>query len=94
MTGNKILRYKGECVMKDQEMEIREKTCSLLRGECGNIDDILRFVRDKFNSGHGLGSIAAMLGLSYDEFYYEVLTPVRSRIRELSREKQSLRGTA
>lgn len=80
--------------MKDQEMEIREKTCSLLRGECGHIDDILRFVSDKFKSGHGLGSIAGMLGLSYDEFYYDVLAPLRVRIRELSRGKQRLRETA
>jgi len=80
--------------MKDQDMEIREKTCSLLRGECGHIDDILRFVRNELKKGHGLGSIAAKLGLSYDEFYYDVLTPVRSRIRELSRGKQSLSGTA
>jgi hypothetical protein len=79
--------------MEAREMEIREKSCSLLRGECGHIDDVLRFVSEKFKSGHGIGSIARMLGLTYDEFY-DVLTHVRVRIRELTREKQSLKEAA
>lgn len=79
--------------MKSQELEIREKTCSLLRGECGHIDDLLRFVRDELGRGQGLGSIAARLGLTYDEFY-DVLIRVRARIRELSKEQQGLREAA
>lgn len=73
--------------------EMRDKTCKLLCGEHRHIDDILRFIHEKFNSGHGLGSIAQMLELSYDEFY-EVLIHVRARIRELSQEMVSIREAA
>jgi hypothetical protein len=73
--------------------EMREKACSILCGERKHIDDMLRFIHAKFKNGHGVRTIARMLGLSCDECY-DLLAEARLRIKEIVRNGENIAETA